>query len=108
MQDGDLRLFTLFEMTPDLVCIVSKEGFFQKINPAVSRKLGYTDEELKAVPVSTFIHPADKERTASERAKLLNNHPLLNFQNRYCHKNGETVWLEWTSIYLPEKELVFD
>jgi signal transduction histidine kinase len=45
--------------------------------------------------------------TARERAKLLNNTTLLNFQNRYCKKNGEILWLEWTSIYLPENELVF-
>ena len=103
----DRRLFTLFEMTPDLVCIVSKEGYFQKINPAVSKKLGYTEEELMAVPVSTFIHPDDKEITAAKRAELLNNHPLLNFQNRYCTKSSDILWLEWTSIYLPQKELVF-
>ena len=103
----DEKLYTLFEMTPDLVCIVSKEGYFVKINPAVSKKLGYTEEELKAVPVSTFIHPDDKEMTARERAKLLNSHPLLNFQNRYCTKDGAILWMEWTSIYLQEKELVF-
>jgi PAS domain S-box-containing protein len=103
----DRRLFTLFEMTPDLVCIVSKEGYFQKINPAVSEKLGYTEEELMAVPVSTFIHPDDKEITAAKRAELLENQPLLNFQNRYCTKSGDTLWLEWTSIYLPAKETVF-
>jgi PAS domain-containing protein len=41
MPNEELKMFILFEMTPDLVCIVSKEGFFQKINPAVSKKLGY-------------------------------------------------------------------
>ncbi|GAA4739607.1 PAS domain S-box protein [Flavisolibacter ginsenosidimutans] len=107
MQDEEIRMFALFEMTPDLVCIVNKEGYFLKINPAVSQKLGYTEAELKAVPVSTFIHPDDRELTAGKRAKLLNNHPLLNFQNRYLTKGCETVWLEWTSIYLPAKEIVF-
>jgi len=107
MPDEEARMFTLFEMTPDLVCIVSKEGYFQKINPAVSKKLGYSEEELMAVPVSTFIHPDDRQPTAEKRARLLNNQPLLNFQNRYCTKSGNTLWLEWTSIYLPEKELVF-
>ncbi|HYC29578.1 MAG TPA: PAS domain-containing protein, partial [Chitinophagaceae bacterium] len=63
--------------------------------------------ELMARPVSALIHPDDKERTAKERIKLLNNQPLLNFQNRYLTKQGETVWLEWTSVYLPDKETVF-
>lgn len=107
MPDKESIMFTLFELTPDLVCIVSKEGYFQKINPAVTKKLGYSEEELMAVPVSTFIHPDDREATAAKRAKLLNNQPLLNFQNRYCTKSGNILWLEWTSIYLPEKEIVF-
>ena len=107
MPDEELRMFTLFEMTPDLVCIVSKEGFFQKINPAVTKKLGYTEAELMAVPVSTFIYEDDRERTAANRSNLLRSQPLLNFQNRYCTKNGHIIWLEWTSIYLPEREIVF-
>jgi PAS domain S-box-containing protein len=100
-------LFTLFEMTPDLVCIVNRTGYFKRINPAVGNTLGYSMEELMAFPVSHFIYPLDKERTAANRIELLNGRPLLNFQNRYQTKNGEVVWLEWTSIYLPDKELVF-
>lgn len=107
MQKNAYQMFALFEMTPDLVCIVSKEGYFQQINPAVSRKLGYTEDELFASPVSCFIHPDDKERTAQVRSKLLQDQPLLNFQNRYLTKTGESVWLEWTSIYLPDQEIVF-
>ncbi|HEU4901584.1 MAG TPA: PAS domain S-box protein [Flavisolibacter sp.] len=107
MPKAAYQMFALFEMTPDLVCIVSKEGYFQQINPAVSNKLGYSEEELLASPVSTFIHPDDKERTAQVRSKLLEDQPLLNFQNRYVAKTGESVWLEWTSIYLPDQEIVF-
>ena len=31
----------------------------------------------------------------------------MNFQNRYITKNGEIVWLTWTSIPMPEKELIY-
>lgn len=105
---NEKSFFGLFEMTPDLVCIVNREGYFQKINPAVSATLGYSVEELMAGPVARLIHPSDRERTAANRQRLLDGIPLLNFQNRYLTKQGETVWLEWTSVYLPEKALVFD
>ncbi|HEU0109707.1 MAG TPA: PAS domain S-box protein [Flavisolibacter sp.] len=100
-------MFTLFELTPDLVCIAGKDGFFKKINPAVSQTLGYSDEELMSRPIASFMHPEDREYTAMKRAALLQGKPLLNLQNRYCTKAGEVVWLEWTSVYLPEKEVVF-
>lgn len=103
----DYPMLDLFEQTPDLVCIVDKTGWFKKVNPAVIKTLGYSEKELLAQPVSVLIHPGDREITAKRRTDLLNNEPLLNFQNRYVSKNGDIVWLEWTSIYIPGKEVVF-
>lgn len=105
--NDDIPMLDLFERTPDLVCIVNKDGWFQKVNPAVVKTLGYSQEELFQRPVSVLIHPDDREVTAARRNQLLNDVPLRNFQNRYITKAGTVVWLEWTSIYIPEKELVF-
>lgn len=107
MAKEDYPMLDLFERTLDLVCIVDKAGWFKKINPAVIKTLGYTEKELLARPVSELIYPDDREITASKRSQLLNNTPLLNFQNRYVAKTGAVVWLEWTSVYIPEKEVVF-
>jgi len=107
MVKEDYPMLDLFERTPDLVCIVNKAGWFKKINPAVIKTLGYTEKELFARPVSDMIFPDDREITANRREQLLNNTPLLNFQNRYVAKSGAIVWLEWTSVYIPEKEVVF-
>lgn len=96
-----------FLMTPDLVCIADKSGFFKKVNHSVIEKLGYTEQELLSRPISSFIHPADKELTRQERTKLLNDKVLLNFQNRYITKTGKTIWLDWTSIYFSDQEVVF-
>ena len=100
-------LLKLFEKTLDWVCIVDKNGWFRRVNPAVIETLGYSEEELFAGPVSDLIHPDDKERTRTMRQKLLHNEPLINFQNRYVAKDGRAVWLQWTSVYIPEMELVF-
>jgi PAS domain S-box-containing protein len=103
----EFEMFLLFEMTPDLVCIAGKDGYFRKINRAVIETLEYTEEELFAKPIATFIHPKDKELTHHERTKLLAGKTLVNFENRYVSKTGKIIWLHWTSIYLPEKEVVF-
>ena len=100
-------MFSFFEQTPDLVCIAGKDGFFRKINQSVVTKLGYSEAELFATPISSFIHPDDKAVTALEREKLLNGKPLVNFQNRYLTKENQIIWLDWTSIYFPDKEIVF-
>ena len=104
---NEFDLFPFFERTPDLVCIASREGYFKKVNHSVIQKLEYTQEELFARPIHTFIHPDDKPETARTRAELINGKPLVNFQNRYLTKTGKTIWLDWTSIYFPEQEVVF-
>ncbi len=106
-QRQELEMFLFFEMTPDLVCIANKAGYFEKINRAVIDTLGYTEQELFSQPISNFIHPDDKDVTGQEREELLNGKTLLNFENRYLSKSGKIIWLHWTSIYMPEKELVF-
>jgi len=100
-------MFDFFEKTPVLVCIAGKDGYFRKINLAVINKLGYTEAELFASPISSFVYHEDQEVTSRERAQLLLGKQLLNFQNRYVTKKGSLIWLEWTSIYFPDKEVVF-
>lgn len=103
----ELLIGPFFNMTPDLVCIAGKDGFFKKINNAVVEKLGYSETELMGRPINSFIHPEDQGITAAKRSSLLEGSPLLNFQNRYVSKNGNIIWLEWTSVYFGDKEVVF-
>ncbi len=107
LTQADLSHFDYFELTPDLVCITGKDGFFKKINKAFTTTLQYPASVMLKKPVESFIHPDDREFTAARRAALLKGEPLTNVENRLITKKGETVWLEWTSVYLPEKEWVF-
>jgi PAS domain S-box-containing protein len=100
-------LFSFFEMTPDLVCIAGKDGFFKKVNKAVLEKLEYTEEEIYAQPIVSFQHNEDREITARTRAELLAGNALVNFENRYISKTGKILWFHWTSIFIPDKEVVF-
>jgi PAS domain S-box-containing protein len=107
MNNFDFNLSDFFEITPDLVWIAGKDGYLKKVNTAVIEKLGYTEAELYANPISSFIHPWDREKTRLNRVNLINGEVLHNFLNRYVKKDGEIVWLEWTSIYFSDKEVVF-
>ena len=101
----DLEYF--FEITPDLLCIAGFDGYFKKINPAVSKTLGYTDEALLSAPINSFVHPDDRALTAKKREALTEGQPLLKFENRYVAKNGTVVWLSWTSMPIERDRLVF-
>ena len=96
-----------FELTPDLLCIAGYDGYFKKINPAVSQLLGYSNEELYARPINEFIYYKDRDITSKHRENLKNDIPLLNYENRYVKKNGEIVWLSWTSMPVEAEQVVY-
>lgn len=96
-----------FEISHDLLCIAGYDGYFKLVNPAFSKLLGYTDEELLAEPIDTFVYPDDRNLTSMYREKLRQSIPLLNYENRYVTKSGEVVWLSWTSIPRDEERQVF-
>jgi PAS domain S-box-containing protein len=100
LQATDFKYDLFFELTPDLMCIAGYDGYFRKINSAVSKTLGYSMDELYSRPINDFVHEGDKDITAKVRHELTRSKPLLNFENRYVRKDGEIVWLSWTSLPL--------
>lgn len=101
----DLEYF--FELSPDLLCVAGFDGYFKKINPTVSKTLGYSEEELFSRPIDSFVHIDDRSLTSKKREHIINDNPLLNFENRYITKSGEVVWLSWTSMPIPGENVVF-
>ncbi|WP_318343431.1 PAS domain-containing sensor histidine kinase [Flagellimonas baculiformis] len=102
-----LQLEPFFEQSMDCLCIANYEGYFVKINPAFVKLLGYSEEELGSRKISEFIYEEDRKLTAEHRERLKNNVPLVNFENRYVCKNGELVWLHWTSIPMEKEQLIY-
>ncbi|MBD3616782.1 MAG: PAS domain-containing sensor histidine kinase [Gracilimonas sp.] len=103
----DYSLAPFFELSHDLLCIAGFDGYFKRVNPAVCKVLGYTEEELLSKPISYFQHPDDKEITQKYREPILYGKPLTNFENRYITKRGEIVWFAWTSIPVSDDELIY-
>lgn len=107
MAAEDFQYERFFDLTPDLLCIAGFDGYFKRVNPAVSQLLGYSLEELYSQPINTFIHEEDRGITTKVREELIKAKPLHNFENRYVTKSGEIVWLSWTSLPVEADRLVF-
>lgn len=101
------ELNRFFNLSPDLLCIAGYDGYFKKINSAVSKLLGYSASEILLRPLIDFVFEDDKETTLNIRNKIHEGNKILNFENRYVTKKGEIKWLSWTSIPIQNEGLVF-
>jgi PAS domain S-box-containing protein len=101
------ELYQLFNFAPDIICISAMNGYFIKVNPAMSKILGYSEEELLTTPYVEFLHPDDRNVSLYQLESLAKGNPIFNFENRYITKQGKTVWLSWTATSLVEEKLNF-
>jgi PAS domain S-box-containing protein len=101
------HIFRFFEHSLDLLCIATYDGFFKKINPSVSRVLGYNEEELYSTRIMDFVHPDDRAVTLAHRNAVISGEKLVNHENRYIKKDGSIVWLSWTSVPYDNLKCVF-
>ena len=87
-----------FDVSSDMLATANAEGSFIRLNPAWTETLGYALDELLARPFIDFVHPADRDATNAEVARQIEQgQTVLNFANRYRHRDGSYRWLEWTS-----------
>lgn len=87
-----------FDVSIDMLATASAGGTFVRLNPAWTAVLGYELDELMSRPFVEFVHPDDIEATNNEVVRQVEEgKAVLNFQNRYRHRNGSYRWLEWTS-----------
>lgn len=89
----------LFNLIPDLACIVSADGYFKKVNPAWEKTLGYTREEVLSTPMLELIHPDDVERSLNEVAKQGRHYRTKHFVNRYRCKDGTYRIFDWRTTF---------
>jgi PAS domain S-box-containing protein len=96
-----------FALSVDLLCIAGVDGYFKRVNPAFSRTLGYSTEEILSRPFVYFIHPDDVGQTQAVMAGLIEGKSTLSFENRYRCKDGAIKWLSWNTGPFNEEGIVF-
>jgi len=105
---AQLREFErFFAVSLDMMCIAGTDGYFKRVNPAFTRILGWSEEELLSRPFLDFIHPDDVATTQRELNRLERGIPTISFENRYEISDGSYRILAWTSYPDPETHLLY-
>jgi len=104
-QEEEVQRF--FNLAVDLFCICSKDGFFLRNSRSFITALGFSGEELRAVPFTHFIHPDDLKRTQDEFDFVLRGGTSRNFENRFGKSTGEYLTLRWTATFDEESQRIY-
>ena len=105
--DATAELDRFFALSLEMLAVAGMDGYFRRLNPAFERTLGYTLEELQAVPFIEFVHPDDRQATLDEVAKLATGADTISFENRYRRKDGSYAWLVWTTTPVVEAGMLY-
>jgi PAS domain S-box-containing protein len=87
------RFRAAFESAAIGVAVVDLTGRPQEVNDYIAKMVGYTQDELRRLPLSDFTHPDDVEANV-ELLRRARDGEIDRYQleKRYLHKDGHVVW----------------
>jgi len=101
------ELDRFFALSVDLLCIAGFDGYFKRVNPSWEGVLGYSVQELCAIPYAEFVHPDDVVTTLAEHAKVAAGERILRYENRYRAKDGTYRWMSWTAVPFADEQTIY-
>ena len=102
-RENELMLAAMFEHTPLGIVMVDVSGRYARANPVFLRMLGYSAEELAQKSIADLAHPEDIEESWRIFEDLAQGRrSQADYEKRYVHKNGHTVWVRNRAARLPD------
>ena len=92
----------LLDLLPDGVCVVDAEGRFLYVSGSFERILGYTRGEMLGLRTFELVHADDRAATTHEAARVTGGAFQRHFRNRYRHKAGHYVDIQWSARWNAE------
>jgi two-component system cell cycle sensor histidine kinase/response regulator CckA len=88
----------IFEKAIDAIFIIQGSGL-KFANRRTRQIFGYTEEELKTLPIAELVHPKDRKTVVSRDIKRLKGENLTDTDSfRVISKAGKEIWVENTAI----------
>lgn len=95
-------LADVLDLMPDAVCVVDADGRFLFVNASFQRIFGYMPDEVLGRLIFDLVHPDDRDATARQAESVMAGELQRHFRNRYIHKDGHDVDIQWSARWLPD------
>ncbi|WP_405384559.1 PAS domain S-box protein [Maribacter sp. LLG6340-A2] len=87
----------IMDTSLDIICTIDEEGYFLSINKAVKEVWGYEPNDIIGTNYIELVYKEDHLVTEQSAASVLSGEKVVNFENRYVHKDGHLVPMLWSS-----------
>ncbi len=92
LQRSEARFRAVFEGAAIGMAISDMNGRLLKVNPALERMLGYTEDELSRMAISDYSHPDDvKIQQALDDETVAGKRDRYQIEKRYIRKGGQPI-----------------
>jgi PAS domain S-box-containing protein len=95
----------IWRTSQDILAVASVQGYFLSCNPAFTNIMGWTEEDMQAMPFTSLAHPEQSYELAQIMERLADGQPISRYDMRSRHKDGTYRWLSWTAT--PEGQLLY-
>src|SRR5690606_7184064 len=92
----------VLDLLPDAVCVVDEDGRYLYVSAGFERILGYPAAEVLGRQAFEFVHPEDRTDTIHQAAEVTAGAIQRHFRNRYVHKDGHLVDMQWSASWYPQ------
>jgi PAS domain S-box-containing protein len=107
LQDSEERFRLAFDNAVNGIALISPDGYWLKVNPALCQILGYTEQEFYALTVDQITHPDDLEpHVEAFRRALAGEISISQIEKRYLHKLGHPVWTICAAVLVRDRDNV--
>ncbi len=110
-QSFPLNRDRILQLSQEMICVISRDGFFQHLNSQWEEICGYTVTELMATPWYSFIHPDDQTAVQQALESLYLPAPsaptTIQFESRYHCQPGHYKWLAWSATFCQEQAVIY-
>lgn len=103
--ENSKRARSIIEQASDAIMITDATGNFLEVNTALSKKFGYTQDELTRMNINQLIDPQQLENDPIQFEKLLAGHAIFR-ERRMMHKDGHIIEVEANVKMLPDKTML--
>ena len=86
----------ILDQSMDVICVIDKDGHFERVSTASKRVWGYEPDELEGKEYIKYVIPEDQDVTRQAAADIMSGIDQTNFENRYRHKNGDIIPIIWS------------